>query len=128
MLLVMLSTLHVFDSQNIILVLLPIDTLHHILYIRISQPITKRHVYDIQNMPALFVPTNMAQHTLCTSISDKRVWIHRPHIALHTACFWQPKHVYIAFTKSYPTLHLRVYNSVPTQRSMFLMSKTCQYC
>jgi hypothetical protein len=87
MLLVMLSTLHVFDSQNIISVLLPIDRLHHTLHIKISEPMTKRHVYDIQNMPALLIPTIMARHTLCTSISDTRVWIHYPHIALHTACF-----------------------------------------
>jgi hypothetical protein len=68
--LILLSTLHVFDSQNIFSMLLPIDTLRQTLYIRISQPITKRHVLDIQNMLALLIPTIMAQHTLCTSISE----------------------------------------------------------
>ena len=67
---IILSTLHVFDSQNIYSMLLPIDTLHHTLYIRIAQPITKRHVFDVKNMCALLIPTIVAQHTLCTSISE----------------------------------------------------------
>jgi hypothetical protein len=122
----LLIKLHLFDSQYLFIVFLPIAILYHTLCVRIYWHKTEFQDFDIKNSYALINQTILAQNTWCSNVFEIVKYGFITYIQVIMQQVFDSPDIFsflLPMVMLHNTLSCRI--SLPNQSFMFFTSKTC---